>query len=134
MIKKRIVSLSVLGIIVATAFCFSAFMLSPPIIIYKTKADYSKYVPVTLSEDKSKVVSYPAPGDVYYKGQLAYPTSLDKGYWLDKRGVGPKSAFIKLTYEEYAKLPSAPGIDELYAMIIDKDPFTEIYDLGSRYH
>lgn len=108
-------------------------LLSPQTIIYKTKADYSKYVPVTLSGDKSKVQSYPDPKDVYFNGQLAYPTALAKGYWLDNRGIGPNSVFIKLTYQEYATLPAAPTPDELFKMILDKSPFIRIYSLGSRY-
>lgn len=123
-------------VIATLIICLTSFRLfpitSPHIIIYKTKKDYSKYVPVTLSADKSKVVSYPDPKDVYYMGKLAYPTALAKGFWLDNRGVGPNSAFIKLTYDEYSKLTSAPTPDELYAMIIDKNPFTEIIDMGNR--
>ena len=105
---------------------------SPSLLIYKTKKDYSKYVPVTLSEDKSKVVSYPDIKDVYYQGKLAYPTALAKGFWLDNRGIGPNSAFIKLTYEEYAKLPGTPSPDELFAMLLDTNPFREIYNMGNR--
>ena len=105
----------------------------PPVaIIYKTKADYSKNVPVTLSEDKSHIVSYPAAQDVYTNGSLAYPAELEKGFLLDNRGVNVNSAFLKLTYEEYAKLKPLPGTDELYKMIIDKDPITEMYNMGTR--
>jgi hypothetical protein len=112
----------------------TALITGPATIIYKTKADYSKNVPVTLLEDKSRIVSYPAPQDLYFRGQLAYPIALAKGFLLDNRGISVNSAFISLTYEEYAKLPSAPNPDDLYKMIIDKDPFTEMYNLGSRGH
>ena len=105
---------------------------SPQAIVYKTKGDYTKYVPVTLSEDKSKIVSYPAPQDVFTNGKLALPTQLAHGFLLDNRGIGPNSAFIKITYEEYAKLAQPPSPDELYKLIIDKEPFTEMYDLGPR--
>jgi hypothetical protein len=138
-IKQRIAIIIAMVVSTTVAFCVNSYRaayaptLSPSVIIYKMKSDYSKYVPVTLSEDKSKVVSYPDPKDVYYNGQLAYPTQLIKGFWLDNRGIGPNSAFIRLTYEEYAKLPTAPTPDELYAMIGDKDPFTRIYNLGNRY-
>ena len=104
----------------------------PHAILYKTKADYSKYVPVTLSEDKSAIVSYPAPQDVFYQGKLATPTDICHGYLLDNRGIGPNSAFLKITYEEYSKLKETPSADELYKQIIDKSPFTEMYDLGLR--
>jgi len=104
----------------------------PHAVVYKTKADYSKYVPVNLSDDKSKITSYPAPQDVYTNGKLALPTPLPHEFWLDNRGIGPNSCFIKITYEEYAKMPQSPSPDELYKLIIDKDPFTEMYDLGLR--
>jgi hypothetical protein len=101
-------------------------------IIYRTRADYSQYVPITLSDDGSTVASYPAPGDIYYRGVLSKPTVLADGYLLDNRGVNPHTVFIKMTYEEYSSRPQAPTLVELYKMIIDKAPFTEIYDLGPR--
>lgn len=106
--------------------------VGPAAIIYKTKADYSKNVPVTLSADKSHIVSYPAAQDVYFNGVLAYPTPLAKGFLLDNRGITANSAFLKLTYEEYARLNPVPGLEDLYKLIIDKDPFIEIYNLGTR--
>lgn len=106
--------------------------IGPSAIVYKTKADYSKNVPVTLSDDKTKIVSYPAPQDVFYQGKLAVPTELCHGYLLDNRGIMPNTAFLKITYEEYSKLKEVPSSDELYKQIIDKSPFTEMYDLGAR--
>lgn len=104
----------------------------PPTVIYKTNKDYTKFVSVTLSEDKSKIVSYPSPKDVYYKGVLAYPTKLKNGYLLDNRGVTPNSVFLNITYEEYSKLKEVPSLSELYSKIIDKNPFTEFYNCGDR--
>ena len=101
-------------------------------VVYKTKADYSKYVPVILDEQKTAIVIYPSPKDVFYRGKLAYPLALDNNYWLDNRGIGPHAAFLKLTYEEYAKLSEAPKLNELMNMILERDPFTEIYNLGAR--
>lgn len=103
-----------------------------PTVVYKTKADYSRYVPVTLSADKKEIVAYPAPKDVYYQGQLAYPVQLENGYLLDNRGVGLNTAFLNISYEDYAKLPAPPTLNELYKRILEKDPFIEIYDLGDR--
>lgn len=101
-------------------------------IVYKMKKDYSKNVPVTLNENKTSVVAYPGPKDIFYKGKLAYPTALDKNYFLDNRGIGLNTAFLKLTYEEYAKLNQAPALAEMMSMLIDKDPFLEIYNLCAR--
>lgn len=105
---------------------------SPQAIIYRMKKNYSKYVPITLSDDKSRVISYPAITDIYYKGKLAYPTQLTNDYWLDNRGINKNTAFIKLTYDAYSKLKKTPSINELFQMIIDKDPLLEIINCGQR--
>lgn len=103
-----------------------------PAIVYKTLKDYSKFVPVTLNSDKTEIVAYPSPQDIFYKGKLAYPLQLEGGYWLDNRGIGANSAFLNITYEEYAKLETAPSLSDMLHRIIDKDPFLEIYNLGNR--
>ncbi len=104
----------------------------PPTIVYKTKANYNNKVPVTLSDDKSRIVSYPAPKDVFYNGSLAYPSPLEQGYLLDNRGIGKNVAFLSLTYEEYSNLSQVPTLQDLYAMIIDKDPLTQMCNCGNR--
>jgi uncharacterized protein (DUF39 family) len=101
-------------------------------IIYRTRTNYSRYVPVTMNAEKTEIVAYPAPSDVYRAGKLAYPTPLADGYLLDNRGVGVNSVFLKLTYEEYSKLAQVPSLAEMQAMILDKDPFLRIYNLGTR--
>ena len=73
---------------------------SAPALLYKTKGDYADLVPVTLSEDRLSIVAYPAPSDL--AGHLPRPTALAQGYWLDNRGIGPNTAFLKLTYADYA--------------------------------
>lgn len=101
-------------------------------IIYKTRTNYSRYVPVTMNADKTEIVAYPAPSDVYRNGKLAYPTPLADGYLLDNRGIGLNSVFLKVTYEEYSKLAQAPSLKEMMDLIVDKDPFLRIYNLGTR--
>lgn len=102
-------------------------------IVYKTKADYSKYVPVTLNAEKTEVVAYPAPTDVYRNGKLAYPTPLVNGYYLDNRGIGLNSAFLNITYEDYIKLKEAPPLTDMMGkLLLEKNPFTEIYNIGTR--
>ncbi|NVO18171.1 MAG: hypothetical protein HXX13_00630 [Bacteroidetes bacterium] len=108
----------------------AAKIASPQVIIYKTKADYSQLVPVILSADKKSIASYPDIKDVYYKGQLAHPTQLHKGYLLDNRGISENVAFIKLTYEQYAALPATPGSEELMKMVVDKNPLEKMYACG----
>ena len=104
----------------------------PHAIVYKTKADYAHYIPVTLSVDGSQITSYPAPTDIYRNGSLATPTVLTQGYLLDNRGVGATTAFVKISYQQYAQYKETPSLNDLMQQIIDKKPFTEMYDLGLR--
>jgi hypothetical protein len=106
---------------------------NPPTIVYKTRGDYYKNVAVTLSDDKSKIVSYPHPSDLKKNGNFALPDILEKNYLLDNRGIGPNTAFLSITYEEFALMSEVPPVQELYNKIIDKDPFTEMYNCGNRY-
>lgn len=101
---------------------------SPKAIIYKTKADYSKNVPVILNDQKDKIVSYPDIKDIKNQGENVYPTQLAEGYLLDNRGIGPNVAFLKYTYEEYQNLEQTPKTEELMLKIVDKDPIVEMYE------
>lgn len=108
------------------------YTAGPPITIYKTKRDYSQFVAVSLSDDKSRIISYPHPSDVFYKGKLAYPTNLDKGYLLDNLGINKNVAYLSLTIEQYSKYKEVPSLEALYDIIIDKKPLTEYYFCGNR--
>jgi hypothetical protein len=57
--------------------------------------------------------------------------SLNKGYLLDKKGIGKNVAFLKTTYEEFAKLSEPPSMDQLEKLILDKDPLIELCDCGT---
>jgi hypothetical protein len=105
---------------------------SPKLIIYQTKKDYSKLVPIILSDDKKSIESYPDIKDVYYGGVLAYPTQLHKGYLIDNRGINLNVAFISLTYQEYSNLSETPLSEELMHMIIDREPLVSMYSCGIR--
>lgn len=103
-----------------------------PVIIYKTKADYFLQVPVTMTQDRKSLASYPAPSDVFYAGDLALPMQLEQGFYLDRRGINELSAFTKWTYYEYSRLPKTPTQEEIMNMMLDTNPFTEIYFCGKR--
>lgn len=109
------------------------YSAGPTTFLYKTKDNYSKYVPITLSDDKKKITSFPHPTDIFYKGKFAYPTQLEDGYLLDNRGISANVAFLNISYDEYSKLEKAPSIDSLFEMILDDDPLVELYDCGNRY-
>ncbi len=102
----------------------------PHLLVYKTKTNCRNLVPVVLSEDGSKIVSYPAPQDIKAGGSRLQPTPLHKGYLLDNSGVGANTAFINMTREKYAVLTEAPSASELFKMITHKDPITILCDCG----
>lgn len=108
------------------------FASGQPVIVYKTKANYNTLVPVILSDDRTKIISYPHPSDLKTGSNFPLPVILNNGYLLDKRGIGKNVAFLKITYEEYSKLVNTPNINELYNLIIDKNPLTELCDCGSK--
>ncbi|MBI9035238.1 MAG: hypothetical protein JEZ03_12275 [Bacteroidales bacterium] len=108
----------------------SAQQASPTVILYKTKADYRDLVPVTLNEEKTRIVFYPAASDVVRAGQTMAPTVLQDGYLLDRRGINENVAFLRLTYMEYSKLDPLPHPNALYKLILDKDPVLEMYKCG----
>lgn len=105
---------------------------SPVVYIYKTKADYSHQVPVMMDDSRTRILSYPAPGDLKVGDVLRLPTPLTNGYLLDNRGIGPNVAFLTYTYEEYSKLPAAPSMEDLMANIAEKYPLLEIRACGRR--
>ena len=108
-------------------------MALPPCIIYKTKADYSKQVPVILSEHKTNITSYPDVSDIRKQGERVYPTALSNGFLLDNRGIGPNVAFLDITYDEFIKGTETPGADELFQQILDADPLVVMYQCGTRH-
>lgn len=104
----------------------------PNVIIYKTKADYFDFVPITMSADKKEIISYPAPTDLKNESGLTYPAKLKKGFLLDNRGINENSVFTTITYEQYSKLKEPPTLQYFYTHIKDKNPFIEILNLGKR--
>lgn len=106
------------------------FGTGPQILVYKTRANYNNLVPVILSDDKSKIVSYPSQSDLKVGDVFLTPDTLLNGYLLDNKGIGLNVAFLKLTYVEYSKLEYVPKLEELYKIIVDKDPLQELCDCG----
>ncbi|MFA6570561.1 MAG: hypothetical protein WCT77_04925 [Bacteroidota bacterium] len=104
----------------------------PSLYIYKTKADYYNNVPVIMNDDKTEIISYPHPSDLVVSGSLLLPTKLENGYLLDNKGINKNVVFLKIKYTEYSKLQDVPTLDELKNLIIDKNPFLELYDCGLR--
>lgn len=108
------------------------FIPGPAALVYKTRGNYRNLVPVLLSEDRSSIISYPHPHDLQGENGFSVPAELHKGYLLDKRGIGLNVAFLKLSYEEYFRLDSIPGPEELYRLIADKDPVSSLCNCGAK--
>ena len=108
-------------------------MALPPCIIYKTKEDYKVNVPVSLSEDKTRITSYPDVLDIKKQAGSVYPQELSGGFLLDNRGIGPDVAFLTITYDAYAKQTKTPSAEDLFQQLLDKDPLLEMYQCGNRY-
>lgn len=98
------------------------------VIIYKTRADYSNLVPVTMNSERTRIVSYPAKSDIR---PSAKPVALADGWYLDKRGIGQNTVFTDYTYEAYSSLEKTPSISELMEHIIDKHPLLDLRDCGT---
>ncbi len=103
-----------------------------PLILYKTKADYSQYIPITLNNERNKIIAYPGIKDIYNNKEFAVPTKLKNGYLLDNLGISPLSAYTSITFQEYASFKTPPSVDYLMEHIIDKNPFLEVYNCGVR--
>lgn len=95
--------------------------------VYRMRGDYANLVPVTLDQN-GNIISYPDPIDV---SDSAKPVNLGDGWFLDRRGVGPNSAFTNYTYDEYHALKHVPSLDELKSRIVARHAITEMWDCGT---
>ena len=99
-------------------------MAMPRIIIYKTTADFSNFVPFAMDETKTKIVSFPDPLDIKENKR---PTQLDNGYLLDNFGIGKNVVYTDYTYEQYAALTEFPDMETLMQHIAERNPLAEYY-------
>jgi hypothetical protein len=93
-----------------------------PVIIYKTSGDYSNLISVNLSKDETRVTAL--PGQDYVEAQRPLP--LANGYWL-QRMVG--TAYLSITIDEFSDISNHYTNEDLLRAVIDKDPFTEYYNI-----
>jgi hypothetical protein len=82
--------------------------------------DYSNNVPVELSVDKTKIISNSS------RLNDRWPIKLDSGYYLNG-SMGVNSGYLSYTIEEYNTVNPKPGVDSLYKLLIEKDPYLEYY-------
>lgn len=97
------------------------------VLIYRTVANFDKYVPVLLSSDKSRIVKFTDYGSL--SANLA-PISLKDGYLLDNWQINVNVAFLEFTYKEYNKLQLYPVQESLIEHVLVKKPLTELWDCG----
>lgn len=89
--------------------------------VFKMSGDYSDNVAVGVDPD-GRLTYFPAPTDISVSSR---PVSLGNGWWLNRQGLGKGYRFTKYTFEEYAKLPSVPSMQELVDAIIPGASVTE---------
>lgn len=99
--------------------------LPAPVIVYKTYKDFSQYVPVMLSEDKTTLISYPDKRDI--ANNRSFPDSLKQGYLLDNIGIGKNTAYLIFTIQDYSQMTIYPTPETLMKSILETNPFTEMY-------
>lgn len=104
----------------------SGHAVMPRAVVYRTNGDYNDRVPVALNADGSALVSYPAPSDLT---SSSAPVPLGHGYLLDRRGVGPNTAFLSMTYDQYRALKQAPSPAELMHLIIPGAKIEQMIEL-----
>ncbi len=99
----------------------------PRAVIYRTNINVNDNVPITVSADGLRILSFPGPGDV---GTFSTPIELADGWLLDRRGgIGQNTLFLTYTYSEYSELREAPAIQILLEHIIPQAKVTDTYRL-----
>jgi hypothetical protein len=108
--------------IITYSSCERGYDRDTTIEIYKFKAgkDYSNNVPVELSEDNERITS--APGSI----NTRWPIELTDNYCLNG-SMGVNSGYLSLTIAEYNSLDIIPGVDSLYNLLTEKEPYIEYY-------
>ena len=118
----KLLPLALVTLIFSSCFLlFSEDSTDDRIEVYKFKEhDYSNYVPVQLTEDKSHISSSAGPLPTQW------PAKLVNGYYLNGT-MGKNSGYISMTIEDYNENYNQIGIDSLNKLVIERDPSLEFY-------
>ena len=124
--RKIKIILPVFSLIILVLSCDWIFRPGPcdasgPIIVYKTKQDYSNNITIQLSKDKKKVTCTPGPQDAAHQR----PIQLADGYLL-KSMCG--DAVTSVTYDDFIKSTKSFSSAEWLSFVIDTDPYLEKYE------
>lgn len=98
----------------------------PKAVIYKTNGNYDDNVPVNLDASGTRLANFPATSDIT---ENSTPIKLADGFLLDRRGISYNTAFLNISYKEYAALSHTPSPKKLMKMIIPGAKVTEIIRL-----
>ena len=124
--RKIKIILPVFSLIILVLSCDWIFRPGPcdasgPIVVYKTKQDYSNNITIGLSKDKKKVICSPGPQDAVHER----PIQLANGYLL-KRMCG--DAVTSITYDDFIVATKSYTSAEWLSFVIDTDPYLEKYE------
>ncbi len=97
------------------------------VLIYRTVANFSNYVPVLLDSTKNRIIKFT---DFDSLSISSAPTPLKNGYLLDNWQIDANVAFLEFTYNEYSKLKLYPIQERLLEHILVKHPLDELWDCG----
>jgi hypothetical protein len=125
--RKIKIILLVFSLIILVLSCDWIFRPGPcdasgPIVVYKTKQDYSNNITIQLSKDKKEVTCTPGPQDAARQR----PLQLADGYLL-KRMCG--DAVTSVTYDDFIKGTKSYSSAEWFSLVIDTDPYLEKYEI-----
>ena len=113
---------------------FSQYSVNKHVVVYKAPKRFRDHVPVVLSSDKKKVVSYPDPADIRAGGNYVLPALLHKGFMTGGYGIGSNSVFLQYTFNEYASLTHTPSPEELLKKVIRRGTVKEVCNCGLLIH
>jgi len=124
--RKIKIILPVFSLIILVLSCDWIFRPGPcdasgPIVVYKTKQDYSNNITIQLSKDKKKVTCTPGPQDAARQR----PIQLADGYLL-KRMCG--DVVTSVTYDDFIVATKSFTSAEWLSFVIDTDPYLEKYE------
>jgi hypothetical protein len=95
----------------------------PIFYIGKTKIDYSNFVWMTLSSDKTKIVEGSSPKNSFQNKYIVLHDGYVMGGFID-----PLSVPLDLTIANYKQMDElSVSFTQMYNIILDKNPFVELY-------
>ena len=91
------------------------------VIVFKTTGNYSNLVSVDLDRDRQIVTAWPNINEIQP------PVALHSNYFTGGFGGDPYGGFLSMSIVDYKNLTVRPTIIEINNLILDKNPFSEMY-------